>query len=129
VFVDGALVPVRYLINGVSIVQEARESVTYWHVELDRHDVILAEDLPCESFLDTGNRCAFENAPGAVAVTPDFARVVWDARGCAPILTDPRDPRLRALHLRLLARAAQVDAVPARADTGAAVSGCLAARR
>jgi hypothetical protein len=107
VFVDGVLVPVRHLINGVSIVQETRATVTYWHVELDRHDVILAEDLPCESFLDTGNRCAFENAPGAVAMTPDFARAVWAAEGCAPILTDPRDPTLRALHLRLLARAGQ----------------------
>jgi hypothetical protein len=108
VFVAGALVPVRHLINGVSIVQEARDHVTYWHVELDRHDVILAEDLPCESFLDTGNRCAFDNAPGAVAMTPDFARAVWDERGCAPILTDRRDPRLRALHTRLLARAVDV---------------------
>jgi hypothetical protein len=105
VFVDGMLVPVRHLINGVSILQETREAVTYWHVELDRHDVILAEDLPCESFLDTGNRCAFDNAPGAVAMTPDFARAVWDERGCAPILTDPADARLRALHLRLLAEA------------------------
>jgi hypothetical protein len=105
VFVYGVLAPVRHLINGASIVQETRATVTYWHVELDRHDVILAEDLPCESFLDTGNRCAFENAPGAVAMTPDFARAVWDERGCAPILTDPREPRLRALHLRLLALA------------------------
>jgi hypothetical protein len=105
VFVDGALVPVRYLINGVSIVQEAREAVTYWHVELDRHDVILAEDLPCESFLDTGNRGAFENAEGPTDLHPAFARAVWDELGCAPILTDAREPRLRALHLRLLARA------------------------
>jgi hypothetical protein len=102
VFVDGNLVPVRHLINGVSIVQESREAVTYWHVELDRHDVILAEDLPCESFLDTGNRGAFENVAGAVAMTPDFARGVWAVGGCAPILTDPADGRLRAIHTRLL---------------------------
>jgi hypothetical protein len=112
VFVDGNLVPVRHLINGVSIVQESREAVTYWHVELDRHEVILAEGLACESFLDTGNRCAFENAAGAVAMTPDFAPqdvawAVWAAEGCAPILTDPASPILRRLHLRLLAEARQ----------------------
>jgi hypothetical protein len=105
VFFRGHLVPVRHLINGVSIVQETRERITYWHVELDRHDVILAEDLPCESYLDTGNRAAFENAAGAVQMTPDFARAVWAAEGCAPILTDPAAPRLRAMHARLLARA------------------------
>jgi hypothetical protein len=105
VFFRGHLVPVRHLINGVSIVQETRERITYWHVELDRHDVILAEGLPCESYLDTGNRGAFENADGPVQMTPDFARGVWAAEGCAPILTDPADPRLRAMHTRLLARA------------------------
>ena len=105
VFVEGRLVPIRHLVNGVSIVQETRPAITYWHVELDRHDIILAEGMPCESFLDTGNRCAFDNAPGAVAMTPDFARAVWAAEGCAPILTDPAHPALRALHLRLLARA------------------------
>ncbi len=107
VFVDGRLVPIRYLINGQSIVQESRKSVTYWHVELERHDVILAEGMPCETFLDTGNRSAFENAKGAVQMTPEFARAVWAAEGCAPIVTDPADPVLRALHLRLLARARQ----------------------
>ncbi len=107
VFVDGRLVPIRYLINGQSIVQETRRSVTYWHVELERHDVILAEGMPCETFLDTGNRGAFENAPGAVQMTPEFARAVWAAEGCAPIVTDPADASLRALHLRLLARARQ----------------------
>jgi hypothetical protein len=111
VFVDGRLIPIRYLINNMSIVQETRASVTYWHVELDRHDVILAEGLTCESYLDTGNRCAFANAPGAVAMTPDFARGVWAAAGCAPIVTDPADPRLRALHTGLLARGARMTGI------------------
>jgi hypothetical protein len=106
VFLAGALVPIRHLANGKSIVQEIRDSVTYWHVELHRHEVILAEGLPCESYLDTGNRTAFENNPGPVQLHPDFARRVWDSRGCAPILTDPADPMLRHLHTSLLARAA-----------------------
>ena len=47
VFIDGVLIPVRYLINGRTIVQEPADEVTYYHVELPRHDVIFAEGLPC----------------------------------------------------------------------------------
>ena len=56
VFVDGLLIPIRYLMNGASVAQENCDDITYWHVELDRHDVLLAEGLPAESYLDTGNR-------------------------------------------------------------------------
>ncbi len=56
VFLDGALIPIRYLVNGRTIVQEPVASVTYYHVELAAHALILAEGLPCESYLDTGNR-------------------------------------------------------------------------
>ena len=110
VFVDGYLVPVRYLVNGQSIVQETRETITYWHVELDHHDVILAENLSCETYLDTGNRDAFENAEGATALHPMFspqddARRIWREQGCAPILVDPAESALRAIHTRLLAAA------------------------
>jgi predicted Zn-dependent protease len=108
VFVDGRLVPIRHLVNGVSIIQENRPEVTYWHVELDRHDLVLAEGMACESYLDTGNRAAFAGE-AAMQLHPAFAaaasRAEWDARGCAAILTDPACPELRAAHLRLLARA------------------------
>jgi hypothetical protein len=56
VYVDGALIPIRYLINGRSIVPTASRTVIYYHLELPRHDVLLAEGLPAESYLDTGNR-------------------------------------------------------------------------
>ncbi len=105
VLVDGALVPIRHLANGLSIAQERRDHVTYWHVELARHAIVLAEGLPCETYLDTGNRSAFENADGPVQLHPEFARTVWAERGCAPILTDTAAPSLRAAHMRLLVRA------------------------
>ena len=41
--------------------------MTYYHVELSTHDVILAEGLATESYLDTGNRAAFESAAAAPA--------------------------------------------------------------
>jgi hypothetical protein len=61
VFVAGVLIPVRYLLNGTTIVQERQDDVVYWHLELPRHGVLLAERLPVESYLDTGNRAAFES--------------------------------------------------------------------
>ncbi len=86
VFINDVLIPIRYLINGRTIVQEPRDAVTYWHVELARHDVLLAEGLPCESFLDTGNRGAFENGGGAVQLHPDFALRIWETQACAPLV-------------------------------------------
>ena len=64
VFVNGVLIPVRYLINDGSVMQRPCASVTYWHVELPKHSVLLAEGLPCESYLDTGNRSAFNSVSG-----------------------------------------------------------------
>jgi collagen type I/II/III/V/XI/XXIV/XXVII alpha len=103
IWVRGALIPVRYLLNGATLRQERCAAVTYWHVELERHAVLLAEGLPAESYLDTGNRAAFADAGTIVMAHPHFARGVWNARGCAPLLL--RGPRVTAARRRLLARA------------------------
>ncbi len=108
VYADGVLVPVRYLVNGASIAQEQVDSITYWHVELPAHDVLLAEGLPAESYLDTGNRAAFANGGTTIMAHADFApaefaRAVWDAEGCAPMVVD--GPILAGLRQRLLDRA------------------------
>ena len=63
VLIGKTLVPVRHLVNGASIAQVPIDEVTYYHVELPRHEVLLAEGLACESFLDTGNRAAFGREP------------------------------------------------------------------
>jgi hypothetical protein len=75
VLVDGVLIPVCYLVNGTMIVQEPRDSVTYWHVELSEHAVICAEGVAAESYLDTGNRSVLYDRPDhsqaiAVATVP-----------------------------------------------------------
>jgi autotransporter passenger strand-loop-strand repeat protein len=88
VFVDGVLIPVRYLLNDATIRQEAADEVTYWHVELPLHDVLFAEGLPAESYLDTGNRGAFANGGGVVMLHPDFALRVWEAQACAPLVVE-----------------------------------------
>jgi len=73
VYVRGALIPIKLLINRATICQIEVPSVTYYHVEAECHDVLLAEGLPAETYLDTGNRSAFDNGRGAVALYPDFS--------------------------------------------------------
>ena len=103
VFVGGVLIPVRHLMNGRTIRQERADSITYFHVELAAHDVILAEGLACESYLDTGNRGAFANGGGAVMLHADFARRQWAAASCAPLVEG--GAALAAARTRLLVRA------------------------
>ncbi len=103
VFADGVLVPIRYLINGATVLQEDVASVTYWHVELPVHCVLLAEGMPAESYLDTGNRAAFANGGSVVMAHPDFARAVWQREGCAPLVTE--GPIRDLVYRRLIAQA------------------------
>jgi hypothetical protein len=103
VFIDGVLIPIRYLINGRTIVQERVDNVTYYHVELPSHDVILAEGLPCESYLDTGNRGAFANGGTSIQMHPDFALKVWETQACAELVVN--GPNLEAAKSVVLAQA------------------------
>ena len=68
----GWLVPIMCLINGTTIKRMPVESVTYWHVELDEHDILFAEGLPAESYIDLGSRPWFAGADGAL-YDPDMA--------------------------------------------------------
>ncbi len=62
-FIDNLLVAARLLTNGHTIEQERGwGSVDYFHIELDSHDVLLAEGAPSESFLDDDSRGMFHNA-------------------------------------------------------------------
>jgi acetyl/propionyl-CoA carboxylase alpha subunit len=97
-FLEGVLIPVKHLIDGAAIVQVAREDVTYYHVELPRHAVLLAEGLAAESYLDAGDRGNFSNSRGVMALYPDFATLRWEALGCAPlVVTGPPVEAVRAM--------------------------------
>lgn len=87
-YLDGRLVPAGSLVDGEAIVQPAgTRRVVYHHVELDTHDVILAEGAAAESWLDCGNRAQFDNGGALVALHADFAAA--DAgRACAPMLAE-----------------------------------------
>jgi autotransporter passenger strand-loop-strand repeat protein len=103
VFVDGVLIPVRQLINGTTIAQVAVDDVIYYHVELECHDVLFAEGLAAESYLDTGNRMTFANGGGAMTLHPDFnAPKTWCDDAAAPLATD--EARVRPVWERLTAR-------------------------
>lgn len=101
---DGLLVPVRLLVNGASIQRENRRSVIYYHIELETHDILLAEGLEVESYLDTGNRGMFSNAPGPLLLHPDLTNDMLRrfAESCAPFADDPDriEPMWRALAAR-----------------------------
>lgn len=86
---DGRLIPVKALINGRTIRQVLRGSFTYYHVELLEHAVLLADGTPCESYLETGNRGAFENGGDPVQLHPQFApganwQAIREASSCSP---------------------------------------------
>jgi hypothetical protein len=102
IFADGVLVPARLLINGSTIQQVKSDHVVYYHFELEQHDVILAEGLPAESYLDAGDRDTFSG--GAVtALYPEFTARRWEMASCAPLVMT--GPALDAIRLRLAARA------------------------
>ena len=86
--------------------QRRRETITYWHLELPVHDVVLAEGIAAESYLDTGNRAAFANGGADVMMHADFARGVWDAEACQRLVT--AGPELDETKRHLLTRAAEL---------------------
>jgi len=63
VLLDGVLVPARALVNGSSIRQETAlpERFTYYHLELAGHELLTAEGVPAESFVDILGQGCFHN--------------------------------------------------------------------
>jgi autotransporter passenger strand-loop-strand repeat protein len=122
IYIDGHLIEARLLINGATVIQERQtRHVTYHHIELDQHDVMLAEGLPAESFLDTGNRNMFEGE-ACMVLHPDF-RPAGDADFCAPLVRG--GAIVTAARRNLLERAAALgftttDALALRARAGQA---------
>lgn len=98
ILVDGKLISARQLVNGVTIRQERNwRSVEYFHVELEGHAILLAEGLPAESYLNTGNRGFFANANDPLVLHPDLTNEAsYPARevaSCAPFVWDEANVR------------------------------------
>ena len=79
-FLDGVLIPVECLVNHRSILwDDHAQEVSLYHIELETHDVLLANGAPAESYRDDGNRWLFQNANEGWDMPP--------RPPCAPILT------------------------------------------
>jgi len=85
-FLNGVLIPAGNLINGTTVRAVAPEAdvVHYLHVELDGHDVLLAEGAPCDSLLATAeSRMRFDNYDEYVALYGPATAAAMVS--CAPI--------------------------------------------
>ena len=112
------LIPAALLVNGSTIVQVEVDKITYWHVELDNHDIILAENMPAESYMDMGNRSFFaESVVVNIDASPD-APVATHADFCRPFVDG--GPLLDAVKARLDKRAGELRGLAPR--QGAAVA-------
>ena len=99
-FMDGVLIAAACLVNGTTIVQtRSTATIEYFHVELERHDVIFAEGAPAESFVDDDSRAAFHNAAEFATLYPDA--VPQHAAYYAPRIE--AGPLLNAVRRRLAA--------------------------
>ncbi len=94
---DGVLVNAGALLNGTTIARVQRAALparfTVYHVETAGHDVILAEGVPAETFMDAKGRQRFDNHADYVP-PPSGERKIENA---APRVTSPRQVPARVL--------------------------------
>jgi hypothetical protein len=88
----GVIVNAGLLINGDTITRvpltRMPDSFVYWHIETDRHDVILANGLPSESFIDYVGRDVFDNYDAYRAL-----------HGDGPVIAEMSRPRVSSARL------------------------------
>ncbi len=95
------LVPIGALVNDTSIRRVTLTLITYLHVELESHELILAEGVPVETFADVDSRDLFDNAASYRQLYPsdlpkqrrlqrvEHGRVVDAARRCLAAEVQP----------------------------------------
>jgi microcystin-dependent protein len=94
----GVLIEAKDLVNGISIVQAERVAkVEYVHIELETHDVIIAEGALSESYLDDNNRLLFHNAQDYCELYRDAAAA--PAHYCAPRLEEGYEVEAARQHI------------------------------
>jgi hypothetical protein len=106
-YIDNVLIPVEFLVNHRSILWDDRAGeVSIYHIEIETHDVLIANGTPAESYRDDGNRWLFQNGNSG-----------WDKRpkpACAPVLTG--GPVVDEIWRRLLDRSGPRAGLPLTDD-------------
>jgi Hint domain len=76
--VDDVLIQAGALVNDVSIVREhdVPDVFSYYHIEVDDHSLILAENTPAETFVDNVDRANFDNWDEYLALYPEGKAVI-----------------------------------------------------
>lgn len=104
---DGLAINAGALVNGTTIaydpVKSLPERVTYYHIETENHDVILANGAAAETYVDYIGRRAFDNYAEYLelygeerAITEMSLPRVSAARLVPPVIRDRLQPRDRA---------------------------------
>lgn len=84
-FFNGTFTPARMLVNGRSIFYDhSITSYDYYHIETEKHSVIMADGMLTESYLDTGNRYLFTPAQKVVSLKGKS----WSADVAAPLIVE-----------------------------------------
>jgi autotransporter passenger strand-loop-strand repeat protein len=106
-YIDHVLIPVEFLVNHRSIEWDDRaQEVKLFHIELETHDILIANGAPAESYRDDGNRWLFRNVNDAWMEPPKAPY--------APVLTG--GPLVDEAWRRLLDRAGPRPGLPLTED-------------
>ena len=105
------LIPAASLVNGRTILRPAApDPLVYLHVELNTHDLLLAEGVAAETYIDQNNRAMFHNAAEFDALYP--RRPALDTRPCVKRIDE--GDAIERIRTRLAPLAAAPPAGPAR---------------
>jgi hypothetical protein len=106
-YFENVLIPAEFLVNHRTVLWDDRErDVTVFHIELETHDILLANGAAAETYRDDGNRWLFANQ--------DTARDRAAPPPCAPVLTG--GPIVDAVWRRILDRAGPRPGLPLTDD-------------
>ncbi|WP_336762610.1 Hint domain-containing protein [Asaia sp. VD9] len=102
-YLDGAFVPARMLVNGRSIFYDhSIPQFDFYHIETDAHSILWSDGALSESYLDTGDRDLFYQGSPVVHLLNAPARD-WAEHGAAPLRTEREF--VEPIHASLVARA------------------------
>ncbi|GCE84986.1 Hint domain-containing protein [Komagataeibacter diospyri] len=103
-FLDSRFIPARMLVNGRSIFYDRSiTSYDYHHIETEEHSVIMADGVMTESYLDTGNRRAFQQADNIIRIGEKVRNWLHDAAAPLGVSQAFVEPLFRQIAARAIA--------------------------